>query len=80
MMGACIKTIPKFPVHYALALLVAGGHIAFMAYCYSLWRWLIKKFMNFDIEQNFLHFLEIIFIFGQIEETISICKFIIKKL
>jgi hypothetical protein len=51
-----------------------------MAYCCSLWRWLIKKFMNFDIEQNFLHFLEIIFIFGQIEETISICKFIIKKL
>jgi hypothetical protein len=23
MMGACIKTIPKFHVHYALALLVA---------------------------------------------------------
>jgi hypothetical protein len=32
-----------------------------MAYCCSLWRWLIKKFMNFDIIQNFLHFFGIIF-------------------
>jgi hypothetical protein len=44
-----------------LCLTIIGGQITFMAYCCSLWRWLIKKFMNFDIIQNFFHFFEIIF-------------------
>ncbi len=78
--GCMHKNNSKISCTLCLSIIGGCGHIAFMAYCCSLWRWLIKKFMNFDIEQNFLHFLEIIFIFGQIEETISICKFIIKKL
>jgi hypothetical protein len=46
---------------YDLPLLLAGGHIVLMACCCSLQRWPIKKSTNFDIVQNFLHFLEIVF-------------------
>jgi hypothetical protein len=44
-----------------LPLLLAGGPIVLMACCCSLQRWPIKKSTNFDIVQNFLHFLEIVF-------------------